>query len=99
MSWDSKVLWTEGLFLQPHHFQQADRHAESLVAGLAARAAPYLWGVSTLDIDDDALKVGRFALRSVSGLTPDGVVFRVPQAEDHPPALEVPPGIRIAWST
>lgn len=94
MSWDSKVLWTEGLFLQPHHFQQADRHAESLVAGLAARAAPYLWGVSTLDIDDDALKVGRFAIRAASGLTPDGVVFRIPQAEDHPPALEVPPGIK-----
>ena len=29
MSWDSKVLWTEGLFLQPHHFQQADRYAET----------------------------------------------------------------------
>jgi type VI secretion system protein ImpJ len=35
VSWDSKVLWTEGLFLQPHHFQQADRYTEALVAGLA----------------------------------------------------------------
>ena len=94
MSWDSKVLWTEGLFLQPHHFQQADRHAEALVAGVAARAAPYLWGLSALDIDEDALKVGRLALRAASGLTPDGVVFRIPQADDHPPALEVPPGIK-----
>ena len=31
MSWDSKVLWTEGLFLQPHHFQQAARYTEALV--------------------------------------------------------------------
>ena len=42
MSWDSKVLWTEGLFLQPHHFQQADRYTEALVGGLARRVAPAL---------------------------------------------------------
>ena len=94
MSWDSKVLWTEGLFLQPHHFQQADRHAEALVAGLAARIVPYAWGVSTLEIDDEALKVGQFAIRSVSGLTQDGTVFRVPQADSHPPALVVPETIK-----
>ena len=35
MSWDSKVLWTEGLVLQPPHFQQADRYTEALVTGLA----------------------------------------------------------------
>ncbi len=94
MSWDSRVLWTEGLFLQPHHFQQADRHMESLVAGLAARVAPYVWGVSVLDIDEDALKVGKFALRAASGLTQDGVVFRIPSVDEHPPALEVPSGIK-----
>lgn len=94
MAWDSKVLWTEGLFLQPHHFQQADRHVESLVAGLARRLAPYAWGVSELEIDADVLKVGQFALRSCSGLTEDGTVFRVPGPDDHPPALEVPSGIK-----
>lgn len=90
MSWDSKVLWTEGLFLQPHHFQQADRYAEALVSGLAGRIAPYAWGVSKLEIDPEALKVGQFAIKSCSGLTQDGTVFRVPDAEDHPPALDVP---------
>ena len=90
MSWDSKVLWTEGLFLQPHHFQQADRYAEALVGGLARRVAPYAWGVSALEIDAEVLKVGQFAIKSCAGLTQDGTVFRVPQSEDHPPALDVP---------
>ncbi len=90
MSWDSKVLWTEGLFLQPHHFQQSDRYAEGLISGLARRLAPYLWGVNELEIDDEVLKVGQFAIKGAAGLTPDGAVFRVPQSEDHPPALEVP---------
>lgn len=94
MSWDSKVLWREGLFLQPHHFQQADRYTESLVSGLARRISPYAWGFSALEIDEDVLKVGQFALKSCSGLTQDGTVFRVPAAEDHPPALDVPEGIK-----
>ena len=94
MSWESKVLWTEGLFLQPHHFQQADRYHEAQVAGLAARLAPYAWGLSELDIDTDLLKVGQFNLRSCSGLTPDGAVFRVPGFDPHPPALDVPAGIK-----
>jgi type VI secretion system protein ImpJ len=94
MSWDSKVLWTEGLFLQPHHFQQADRYGEALVAGLARRVTPYAWGVSALEIDDEVLKVGQFALKSCAGLTHDGTVFRVPQSDDHPPALEVPETIK-----
>ncbi len=94
MSWDSKVLWTEGLFLQPHHFQQADRYTEALVTGLARRVRPYAWGVSALEIDEEVLKVGQFALKSCAGLTQDGTVFRVPMAEDHPPALEVPETIK-----
>ena len=94
MSWDSKVLWTEGLFLQPHHFQQADRHKEALIAGLARRSRPYGWGVSALEIDEEVLKVGQFALKSCAGLTHDGMVFRVPQTDDHPPALEVPETIK-----
>lgn len=94
MSWDSKVLWSEGLFLQPHHFQQADRHMQAQLGGLAARMRPYGWGVSALEIDMDVLKVGQFALRSCSGITPDGTIFRVPQTEDHPPALDVPETVK-----
>ncbi|MEP4196390.1 MAG: type VI secretion system baseplate subunit TssK [Aliishimia sp.] len=94
MSWDSKVLWSEGLFLQPHHFQQSDRYMESLVAGLAKRISPYAWGLSKLEIDEEVLKIGQFAIKSCEGLTQDGTVFRVPTAEDHPPALDVPDTIK-----
>lgn len=94
MSWDSKVLWNEGLFLQPHHFQQSDRYTESLITGLARRLTPYGWGVNALEIDEEVLKFGQFAIKSCSGLTPDGTVFRIPSSEDHPPALDVPDGIK-----
>ena len=94
MAWDSKVVWSEGLFIQPHHFQQSDRYHEALVTGIAKRALPYLWGVSQLEIDTEALKLGKFAIRSATGLTPDGAVFRVPEVETHPPAIEVPDTIK-----
>lgn len=94
MSWDSKIIWSEGLFLQPQHFQQADRYVEALVSGTARRSRPFFWGFSELEIDREVLKFGRFAIRTCSGVTPDGAVFRVPQAEDHPPALEVPETVK-----
>ncbi|QHQ36542.1 type VI secretion system baseplate subunit TssK [Algicella marina] len=90
MSWDSKVLWTEGLLMEPHHFQQSDRYTEALVAGLSRSIAPYSWGVAEIELDEDALKLGKFAIHACTGLTQDGAVFRVPQTEDHPVALEVP---------
>ena len=31
MSWYSKVVWSEGMFLRPQHFQQQDRYLEALV--------------------------------------------------------------------
>ncbi|SHN13177.1 type VI secretion system baseplate subunit TssK [Roseibium suaedae] len=94
MSWENKVVWQEGLFLQPHHFQQHDRYVEALVSGVAAAAAPYLWGLRELTLDEDLLKLGKIAVKSCSGLTPDGVTFKVPQREDHPQALDVPGGIK-----
>ena len=94
MSWDSKVLWTEGLFLQPHHFQQADRHTEAMIAGLAGHLVPYGWGVAALESDEAALKTGQFAIQACEGLTQDGAVFHVPSSDDHPPALDVPEGTK-----
>lgn len=90
MSWENKVVWQEGLFLQPHHFQQHDRYVESLVAGVASAVAPYAWGVRELTLDDELLKLGKIAVKSCTGLTPDGTTFRIPFADDHPAALEVP---------
>jgi len=90
LSWDSKVVWSEGLFLQPHHFQQADRYAENLSASVARYLSSYGWGFAALEIDDDLLRLGKFALKSCAGLTPDGAPFRAPQSDMHPAPLDVP---------
>ena len=66
----------------------------ALISGLARRLNPYAWGVNGLEIDHEALKIGQFAVKSCEGLTHDGTVFRVPMADPHPPAMEVPTTVK-----
>ncbi|MDR6265560.1 MULTISPECIES: type VI secretion system baseplate subunit TssK [Rhodobacterales] len=94
MSWESKVIWSEGLFLQPHHFQQNDRYLESQIAGISRGAAPYIWGLRELTIDDELLRLGKFAIKSCDGITPDGTSFRIPAVDDLPPAMEIPDTVK-----
>lgn len=90
MSWDSKVIWSEGLFLQPQHLQQNSRYTESLVARVTRATSPYGWGLTELVIDDELLKLGKLALKSCAGVTADGAPFRAPQIDDQPPPIDVP---------
>jgi type VI secretion system protein ImpJ len=90
VSWDSKVVWSEGLFLQPQHFQQGDRYVEALAASNARYLASYGWGFAELTLDEDLLRLGKIAVKSCAGFTPDGAPFRVPQSDTHPPALDLP---------
>src|ERR1700760_2991806 len=41
MSWDNKVIWSEGLFLRPQHLQQNDRYVEKLVRSRSAGLRGY----------------------------------------------------------
>ncbi len=94
MSWENKVIWSEGLFLQPHHLQQQTRYTEALVGRVTRAAAPYPWGLTELALDDDVLKLGKIAVTACAGVTPDGAAFRVPQSDMAPPALEMPADIK-----
>ncbi len=90
MSWFSKVAWKEGLFLQPQHLQQADRYVEKLIQARTDVITPYPWGVSDMTIDRDMAQQGRFGLRSIVGIMPDGTPFDAPNAGPLPTPIEVP---------
>jgi type VI secretion system protein ImpJ len=89
MSWENKVVWTEGLFLQPQHLQQHDRYVERLVRVSTASLRPFTWGLGQLDLDADLLTLGKFAMRSAAGILPDGTPFSVPDDVDHPRPLDI----------
>lgn len=88
MTWENKVLWSEGLFLQPHHFQQHDRYLERLVAGRSGVGVPHAWGLRRLCIDQALLALGKFALSEVAGILPDGTPFDAPANDPLPLPLD-----------
>lgn len=94
MGWENKVVWTEGLFLQPQHFQQQDRYVERLVRASTAGLRPFAWGLTQLEFDADLLTLGKFALRAASGIFPDGTPFSVPDDVEHPQPIDLPENVR-----
>ncbi|MDB5801550.1 MAG: type secretion system baseplate subunit TssK [Rhodocyclales bacterium] len=94
MSWFSKVVWSEGLFLRPQHFQQQDRHIEWLVEARTKSAGPFFWGFTHLDIDEAALNIGKIAIKSASGILPDGSPFDFPAAHNGPIAFDFPADVK-----
>src|SRR3954467_1655411 len=94
MSVHNKVVWSEGLFLQPQHFQQQDRYFERYVESRCQALAPYGWGFSELELERDLLTIGKLAIRRASGVFPDGTPFRIPDDDPVPDALELDSQVR-----
>ena len=94
MSWYSKVVWSEGMFLRPQHFQQQDRYLEAFVRQSCGHLRPYDWGVVDLTLDREALALGKIAITSAKGLLPDGTPFSIPDHDPPPAPLDIDIGVR-----
>lgn len=80
----SKVLWGEGQFLCPQHFQLQDAYHEWRLAEVASSLHPYAWGLRKLSIDVDALSTGVLRIESLRVILPDGEVYNAPQDDPLP---------------
>jgi len=89
MSIPSKVLWGEGLFLRPQHFQQQDHYHEARLQQTAHALHPYLWGVRKIEWDLDALKTDRLRLHSLSVMFHDGEIVDAPASDPLPTAVDL----------
>ena len=94
MNWENKVVWSEGLFLQPQHLQQQDRYVDRLVRASTMGLRPFAWGLTELSLDTDMLTLGKFALRSAAGILPDGTPFTLPDDADPPRPIDLPENAR-----
>ena len=92
MSWQSKVAWSEGLFLRTQHLQQVDRYHETLLDQRTRHITPYPWGFSALEFDTDMAQQSRFGLRRAAGVMPDGLPFDMPTHSPLPAPIDVPDG-------
>ncbi|PCJ46975.1 MAG: hypothetical protein COA99_01850, partial [Moraxellaceae bacterium] len=93
MSQNNKVVWSEGMFLRPQHFQQQDRYLERYVDARCNAVDSYGWGFQDLVIDQDLLNVGKISLTSASGVLPDGTPFHLPQSDQAPNIIDIPENV------
>jgi type VI secretion system protein ImpJ len=63
-----KVVWTEGMFLRPHHFQRTESYLLNHVREWGALQRSYLWGFLDVELDEAMLRQGCIALSYCSGL-------------------------------
>ncbi|CAN7589034.1 type VI secretion system baseplate subunit TssK [Trinickia sp. LjRoot230] len=84
-----RVVWTEGMFLRPQHFQQLERHWEHYVRLRCLPLQGFFWGFDRLEVDRELLALGKVALLTASGVMRDGTPFDFAHADDRPSALDI----------
>jgi len=85
----SRVVWSEGMYLGPHHFQVQSRYFEDSIEF----ATSSLWfaahGLAGIEVDADALHNGTVALLHARGIMPDGLPFNMPESDVLPRARAI----------
>ena len=84
MSRDNRIVWTEGMFLVPHHFQQWDRFNQGEAQFRQEAFNPHAWGVAAVEFDLEALGNERLKLDKIEAILPDGSVVRAPVIDPIP---------------
>ena len=84
MKFLSPVVWSEGMYLAPHHFQAHGRYFEDSVrfAITALWRDPY--GLLGCQLDEEALRNGTLSLVHARGILPDGLPFLMPECDALP---------------
>jgi type VI secretion system protein ImpJ len=95
-----KVLWGEGLFLRPQHFQQQDQYHEHRLHESLKALHPFAWGVSHLQVDREALVSNTLRVLELALIFPDGEIYNAPGNDELPAAVdlsELGPGQTITF--
>ncbi len=90
MSLNNKVVWSEGMFLNPQHFQQQERYIEVLVDSKFQATGAYRWGMYDFEFDQKLLGLGKISLTRGSGVFADGTPFDFPDVDAPPSVIDIP---------
>src|SRR5579884_280294 len=78
------VIWMKGTFLSPQYLQTQDRFIESTLEFTMDALSFAPWGFKRLQINQEALYAGYFALSDAAGILPDGLIFDIPDSDPPP---------------
>ena len=84
----TKPVWSEGMYLGPHHFQAQSRYFEDSLNFVTDSLWRDAFGFAGLQFDADALRNGSLALTHARGLFNDGLAFDLPGSDAAPTPRE-----------
>ncbi len=85
----AKVLWGEGLFLRPQHFQMQDQYHEHRLSEALKVLHPYAFGVRSITIDPILLANGLLSLSQANVIWPDGESYLAPERDVLPSPIQL----------
>ncbi len=85
----SRVVWSEGMYLGPHHFQWQSRYYEDTIHFATSALWFEPWGLSGCRLDAEALLNGTVSVLHARGIFPDGLVFDMPDSDPPPPPRNI----------
>ena len=87
MELQKQVVWKEGIFISPQHFQQQALHFKSYIHNYASTVGyTKHYGLGDITVNTDLLKMGKIAISDCFGLFPDGHYFHL----DEEIVIDVP---------
>jgi type VI secretion system protein ImpJ len=80
----SRVVWAEGMYLAPQHFQAQNRYFEESFHFATASLWRDAYGLAACQLDADALRNGTVSLLHARGMFQDGLPFDIPECDPRP---------------
>jgi type VI secretion system protein ImpJ len=93
MSLYNPVVWQDGMFMKPQHFQQLDRSQSKLSNMLSSYSSPLHWGIKRLEINNELLALGKIGITRAEGILQDRTPFDLPLLAELPEVKDVDPSI------
>lgn len=92
----ARVIWSEGTFIRPQHFQQQERFLLQQLDNRTKDQFPFGYGFSHLAISLPDLDFGRVSITACSGVFQDGTTFNAPEYDKELPSIAIDGNVRDA---
>ena len=84
-----KVLWGEGLFLRPQHFQLQDAYHEQRLNQMIQATFPFAYGIQAIEFDEAQFSMNIMALSRIEMVWQDGEIYRAPSQDLLPEPVQL----------
>lgn len=89
-----KIVWSEGIFIAPQHFQQQEKYLESRLDKFIINQSPFFYGVQDMELDQSFFKQGVVKFLKFSAIMKDGTLISLFGNQLDRLMLKIPHGLQ-----